>query len=813
MHADRQIVVWDVSRIAAMGVLILGIAVLIGWQLNIDVLKRVVPGFPTMNPLTALCFVVSAWALWLSLSRSNFSHYLSLALSLLVLSVAAWDLLSILMKHQFAPDEILFAQSINATIPQSRMAASTAAGFMLTTAALFLSTSKQTNRRVAGQYAAFAQAFIAIFAIIGYVYGAGTVRTLAPFSLMALHTSWGLLVLSVGVLFIDPSTGPMSLVLSSGLAGRLLRMMTPAVILVPMITGWACIHGLRSGSYGPELALTLLAGVSMMLLFGAALLTGSTVQDNDLQRKRRLEVLRASEARISGILAIAADAIISVDSNQRITLFNAWAEKIFGYSRDEAMGQPLEFLLPERLREEHIQQVKKFGAGRVDARRMGERREIFARKKDGSEFPAEASISKFIDDGQTVFTVVLRDMTESRRAADALLDAKERAEVAARSESEFLANMSHEIRTPLNSISGFTQILLGRQNLLPEVRAIVAKIKHSTAALTTIVNDILDYARLEKGKVVLSPTPFSIAGLVNNCMSIISSTQMRQDLHIEASVAPELEDRYYLSDPDRLQQILLNLLSNAVKFTLDGSIVLTVTEDRNEAGEQCVHFCVADTGIGIPAEHIDRLFQRFSQVDASVSRNYGGTGLGLAICKRLVEILGGEIGVRSEPGKGSTFWFRLPMHQTTAPIEVRREIGGLKRRSAVRRSILLVEDVDLNREIAVAMLEGAGHRVDVATNGTEAVSKAASNGYDLVLMDIQMPVMDGISATERIRALKENSAVPIVAMTANVLPDEVARFYAAGMNGHIRKPVDLDELIAGVERWARGGDAAIGGPG
>lgn len=809
MRTTARMLSKDVSRATAAAAFILGIAVLLGWEFDVDVLKRVVPGFPTMNPLTALCFVISATALWLALSPSRVHREVSLGLSVLVLVLAAWNLVAALTGQPFQPDQILFAKAVKATSPPCEMAPSTAAGFVLTTAALFLAVSRRADRRIVGQYVAFVQALIAIFAVIGYLYGAGTVRTLEPFTLMALHTSWGLLVLSVGVLFIDTKIGPMSLVLSHGLAGRLLRTMIPAVILVPTLIGWACIRGLQSGTFGSELALTLSAGMSMTLLFAAALVTGVMVLEKDKERRRRIEALRASEARISGILSIAADAIISIDGSQRITMFNAWAEKLFGYPRDEVLGRRLEMLMPERYRETHAAQIKKFGASRINARRMGERREIFARKKDGSEFPAEASISKFTSEGHTIYTVVLRDMTERHLAAEALVHAKEEAETAARRESEFLANMSHEIRTPLNSISGFTQLLLERTSLDEPVRTKLNKIKNATSALTLVVNDILDYSRLENDMVSLSPIPFSPVELVDNCMSIISSTLQRQGLRIEASVSPELQGRFYLSDPDRLQQILLNLLSNAVKFTLEGVVSLEVHEERDGSGEPSLHFSVADTGIGISAEHLGRLFQRFSQIDSSVSRNYGGTGLGLAICKRLVTIMGGEIGVESKPGKGSTFWFKLPMQQTKPPQKLHREAVSLGRRSGTQRSILLVEDVELNREIAVAMLEGAGHRVEVAMNGTEAVKKVASKGYDLVLMDIQMPVMDGVAATERIRALEDdNRAVPIVAMTANVLPEEVARFYAAGMNGHIRKPVDLDELIAGVDRWAGRRDSA-----
>ena len=227
--------------------------------------------------------------------------------------------------------------------------------------------------------------------------------------------------------------------------------------------------------------------------------------------------------------------------------------------------------------------------------------------------------------------------------------------------------------------------------------------------------------------------------------------------------------------------------------------MVEITNVRSEHGP-VIRFAVSDTGIGIEPAHTDRLFQRFSQVDSSVSRKYGGTGLGLAICKRLVTLMGGEIGAESTPREGSTFWFSVPL-EPVAPMAADRDKARSKSRAFFPRSILLVEDVDLNREVATAMLERAGHSVDVALDGAAAVKAAESKRYDLILMDIQMPNMDGITAAKTIRALRgDKGTVPIVAMTANVLPDEIERFNCAGMNGHIGKPIDCNEMLAEVER-------------
>jgi PAS domain S-box-containing protein len=807
--ARRTVLLSGTSDVAVAVVLLLGVSVLLGWTAHIDALTRVAPGYVTMNPLTAVFFVASAVSLGLA-DRSRIQRNISHAIAALLLAVASWQLVADTMSARFQPDEVLFPVSIDVSVPLSRMAPSTALGFMLAAASLLFIQGEGTRNRAIAQYIAVGLGAIALFAAVAYAYGAGTLRAVSPFNLMAVHTSWGLFLLSIGLLFKEPRVGMMSLILSTGSAGRLLRLMIPAVVVVPAILGGISIRAAQVGFYGTALAVTMVATSSMVLLFILTIATAKMIQTKDKERQHLLDATRASEERLGGILSIAADAIISIDANQTITLFNTWAEKLFGYSCNEVLGKRIEILLPESLRAAHSAYVEDFGRGSTKARRMGERGNIFARRKDGTTFPAEASISKLNVDDQAIYTVVLRDMTEQYRADKALIQAKNDAEAAARSQSEFLANMSHEIRTPLNSITGFSQLLLGDEDLRGELRERTEKIRNAASALTTIVNDILDYSKLEEGMLTLSMMPLSPSQLVRNCVSIVTPAAEGRGLAIEVDLAEDVQDRFYRGDPHRVQQVLLNLLSNAVKFTENGSITVRVAEEDGEDDCASLRFDVTDTGIGISRDHMGRLFRRFSQVDGSVSRHYGGTGLGLAICKRIVNIMGGEIGVESEPGTGSTFWFRLPMERTAAPAAKREEHSEASNRKATQHSILLVEDIDLNREIAIAMLEKAGHAVDVACDGAEAVKKATHTHYDLILMDIQMPTMDGITATRLIRSLRgENGAVPIVAMTANVLPDDVDRFHQAGMNGHIRKPVEHEELIAQVDHWTSGGKQAV----
>ncbi len=425
------------------------------------------------------------------------------------------------------------------------------------------------------------------------------------------------------------------------------------------------------------------------------------------------------------------------------------------------------------------------------------------------------------------------DITE-RKAAEAALRAATRDAEAARAEaerasaakSEFLAAMSHEIRTPLNGILGYADLLLDEGTIRNEDRRRLELIQSSGAALLTVVNDILDFSKIEAGELSLDPVAFPLISTVDAAVSIVRGSAIRSGLAIEARIDPALPDGV-IGDPGRLRQVLLNLLNNAVKFTPAGSV--TVTVQREGAGPapdgapgDVIRFAVTDTGIGIPPDRQDRLFKRFSQVDGSISRRFGGTGLGLAISRHLVTLMGGEIGVESREGAGSTFWVRLTLPRAAAAAHApsaRAEAGAASLRpadpapagSVTPLRLLLVEDVPLNQELACAVLESQGYAVDVAGDGAEAITAvaaavAAGRAYDLVLMDVQMPRVDGLTATRRIRALAPPACdLPIVAMTANVLPTQIEDLRGAGMDDYVGKPFRRADLFATISRWTAPG--------
>ncbi len=410
---------------------------------------------------------------------------------------------------------------------------------------------------------------------------------------------------------------------------------------------------------------------------------------------------------------------------------------------------------------------------------------------------------------------VVRDVTERKLGELAVEQARNEAEAANRAKSEFLANMSHEIRTPLNGVLGVASAL-ARTGLNDDQRQMVQIIEHSGHVLQALLSDVLDLARIESGKLELRLEPFDLAGAVREIGDLFESGAREKGLVLAVEVDPALEGAF-LADPVRVRQVASNLLSNAVKFTAQGKVSLTATAVAQADDMAVVRISVSDTGIGFDEETRRRLFERFEQADGSITRQFGGTGLGLSICRSLAGMMGGRLWAESAPGEGSTFTLELELPRAiaraTAPVahdEAEPEGPGLTDDAGEARAVrvLLAEDHPTNRRVVELILDGAGVDLTSVENGALAVEMFGLYDYDLILMDMQMPVMDGLNATRSIRASERaegRAPTPIYALTANAMPEHVEQTHAAGANGHLTKPLSAAALLDIID-MARNGE-------
>ena len=390
-----------------------------------------------------------------------------------------------------------------------------------------------------------------------------------------------------------------------------------------------------------------------------------------------------------------------------------------------------------------------------------------------------------------------------------LMQAKQEAEAASHAKSEFLANMSHEIRTPMNGVIGMLELLRGTK-LTDQQKGFMDTAMHSAEMQLSVINDILDFSKIEAGKLSLEKLPFDPSDTVTNICSMMVNLANTKGIKLSQSIDSSA-NRLVTGDPARLRQVIANLINNAIKFTDDGEISIHTAVEREEGDTVWLRFEVTDTGIGIDQETVNALFEPFSQADSSTTRKFGGTGLGLTISMQLTQLMGGRIGVESEPGSGSTFWISIPFGKggniaTPDSVDVTVLDGGQEKvqPNTYTARVLLVEDIFINREVTHALLAKVGIKPDDAENGREAVEKIVQNSYDLVLMDVQMPEMDGFEATRQIRKHEEANSIPrtpIIAMTALAMEGDQDKCFEAGMDDYLAKPIREKELLKKLGHW------------
>jgi len=500
----------------------------------------------------------------------------------------------------------------------------------------------------------------------------------------------------------------------------------------------------------------------------------------DITATKRTEAAALqSEARYRFLADHAPDMISRITPEGEILYISPSGERVFGYTAEEHVKlTPMEMCHPDDL-----PAVYEAITGMVARRQIRLDKPLVyrARHKDGRSIWVEANPILTLDDqGEPLeFIDIVRDVTEKKLFEAELKQARAEAEAAADAKATFLANMSHELRTPLTSIIGFAALMQEREDLTPEAVHYARRISDASDALLAIINDVLDFSKLEADQVSLENLPLSIRGLLEETTGLIAIQAAAKGLKVRVQVSPKAP-KLITGDVVRLRQVLLNLLSNAVKFTTEGSVTVKAAWRETRKGPR-LRISVADTGVGIDPEGMERLFQRFSQADVSIKRTHGGTGLGLAISKAIVILMGGKIGVRSEKGRGSTFWFDIPASPAVDLAVAAADQGAPTEWPPLR--LLVVDDTAVNRELVRLMLEPLGLGIEEAAGGVEAIQAAMNTPFDLILMDVMMPGVDGLEATRMIRSASlANRETPIIALTADVQPENILACRAAGMN-------------------------------
>jgi len=488
---------------------------------------------------------------------------------------------------------------------------------------------------------------------------------------------------------------------------------------------------------------------------------------------------------------------VCITEGEKIIYVNEAVCEIYGYNKEEIFALPSFIsLVPEEEKPRLIERLRL----RTNGEQQQSSGETLVRRKDEKIINIEYTVRNITVNGHIQMLSIIRDVTLKKQAEEQLRKERERAEsaeIAKRVSEQFLANMSHEIRTPMNAIVGFTDVML-KTPLNAEQHQYLEAIKMSGDNLLVIINDILDFSRMKSGKIPIEKRAFKLSQIIAMCNELMHPKASEKGIKLSTHIDKNIPDNL-MGDPTRLNQVILNFTANAIKFTTKGEVTINAKLLSESGDEVYLELMVKDSGIGIPKDKLSTIFEPFIQADTDIAKRYGGTGLGLAIVKQLAELQNGSVEVLSEEGKGSSFYFRIKYKIAKAPladdkvaVNVRKEIKHL--------NVLLVEDNKMNQLLALKVLSDWGWGVEIVENGLDAIKKLNNKDFDIILMDIQMPEMDGYEATRRIRnelpAPKCN--VPIMAMTAHVMPSEEEKCYTVGMNGYISKPFDTQVLYAKI---------------
>lgn len=524
------------------------------------------------------------------------------------------------------------------------------------------------------------------------------------------------------------------------------------------------------------------------------------------EREEAMRDLRLSESKLNSIFSSVPDAIVVAKQCGTIVQCNPAVAGIFDYRVEDLLGSNVKVLMDELLQSQHDTHLRRY-LDSGDKRMINQPRLLQARRRCGSIFPVRLTISETRVDNEHFFIALIQDYTSVQQAQDLLVEARDKAEQANRLRGEFLANMSHEIRTPMNGIVGMTELALSTfdERLRKEYLTLA---RDSANHLLHIINEILDFSKIEARALELVVLQVSPAELVRQTARSLEqlATVRRLGFHVETDDALQAPA---MLDPVRVRQVLTNLIGNAIKFTHQGGVEVLAHLSREREGKPELVVAVRDTGIGFDPARTEALFSPFTQADGSVTRSFGGTGLGLAITRSLLHLMGGEVSARSAPGQGACFTVRIPLelvtptHPGPALSGSRQDCGPAATRPGTRSlDVLLVEDHAINRKLAEILLERMGHRVETATDGQEALDSLQRRHFDVVLMDVMMPNVDGVTALQRLREREalQGRRTPVLMVTAHAMTGDRERFLAAGADGYVSKPLSPQDLCQEMER-------------